>query len=117
MSRLRSPNSPAPSDPEKPDRYPCTNWRCSTQQSRVVYVGSFDDKLYAFNASTGAVLWIAMTGSIVQSSPAVANGVVYVGSYDHKLYAYNASGSGSTSCAPLWTATTGSDAVSSALLH
>ena len=55
----------------------------------VVYVGSGDHKLYAFNASTGKPLWTASTGDIIGSSPAVANGVVYVGSEDHKLYAFH----------------------------
>jgi len=68
----------------------------------VVYVGSWDNKLYAFNAGSGATLWTATTGFIILSSPAVANGVVYVGSYDSNLYAFNAA-----SGAPLWTAATG----------
>jgi outer membrane protein assembly factor BamB len=74
----------------------------------VVYVGSDDDKLYAYHATTGALLWSATTGSYVTSSPAVANGVVYVGSDDDKLYAYHA-----TTGALLWSATTGSAIFSS----
>jgi len=75
----------------------------------VVYVGSEDSKLYAFNATTGAVLWTATTGTgIYSSSPAVANGVVYVGSVDGNLSAFNA-----TTGAPLWNATTGNSMVSS----
>ncbi|MDP9075518.1 MAG: PQQ-binding-like beta-propeller repeat protein, partial [Actinomycetota bacterium] len=93
----------------------------------VVYVGSFDAKLYAFDASgttgcTGtaptkvcAPLWTAATGTLIESSPAVAGGVVYVGSDDHNLYAFDASGTTGCSgtaptkvCAPLWTAATGS---------
>jgi eukaryotic-like serine/threonine-protein kinase len=37
------------------------------------------------------LMWSYATGSYVQSSPAVANGVVYVGSSDHNVYALNAS--------------------------
>src|SRR5439155_1646649 len=61
----------------------------------VVYVGSFDDNLYAFPASCGTgnasctPLWHGATGGAVFSSPAVANGVVYVGSFDHHLYAFD----------------------------
>ncbi len=55
----------------------------------VVYVGSYDMNLYAFNAAAGAQLWKAQTGEGIESSPAVANGMVYVGSYDHNLYAYS----------------------------
>ena len=58
----------------------------------VVYVGSADDNLYAFSATTGAQLWSAATGSSIVSSPAVANGVVYVGSDDDSLYAFAPNG-------------------------
>jgi eukaryotic-like serine/threonine-protein kinase len=62
---------------------------CSpTVANGMVYVSS--DKLYAFDASTGALKWTYNTGG-GPSSPAVANGVVYVGSGDHKLYALDAS--------------------------
>jgi outer membrane protein assembly factor BamB len=44
------------------------------------------------------------TGSYVDSSPAVANGVVYVGSYDTNIYALDA-----RTGAKLWSYTTGSD--------
>ncbi len=56
-----------------------------------VYVGSYDDNVYALNALTGALIWSFKTGDSVVSSPAVENGVVYVGSEDHKIYALNAS--------------------------
>jgi outer membrane protein assembly factor BamB len=78
----------------------------------VVYVGSEDGKLYAFNATGGALLWTATTGGPVDSSPAVVNNVVYVGSNDGKLYAFDATGTAGCAgtpktCAPLWTAQTG----------
>ncbi len=88
----------------------------------VVYVGSFDNKLYAFDAlgttncsgtpKTCLPLWTAPTGASIFSSPAVADGVVYVGSDDKKLYAFDAAGVSNcsgmpTTCAPLWTATMG----------
>ena len=60
-----------------------------------MYVGSLDDKLYAFPASCStpcSPLWeSAPTGGPIESSPAVANGVVYVGSFDHELYAFDLS--------------------------
>jgi outer membrane protein assembly factor BamB len=47
--------------------------------------------LYALDARTGTKLWSFATGnSMIESSPAVANGVVYVGSVDHSLYALDA---------------------------
>jgi eukaryotic-like serine/threonine-protein kinase len=55
----------------------------------VVYVGSGTAKVYALNAGTGALLWSYATGSIVLSSPAVANGAVYACA--DGIYALNAS--------------------------
>lgn len=69
----------------------------------VVYVsiGGAPDQLYAFDATTGAVLWqTAVSNS--QSTPAVANGVIYTGSSDHNVYAFDASKG-----TKLWSFTTG----------
>ncbi|HJV08680.1 MAG TPA: PQQ-binding-like beta-propeller repeat protein, partial [Acidimicrobiales bacterium] len=74
----------------------------------VVYVGSRDGKLYAFDAAGGAPVWAATTGGAVDSSPAVASGMVYVGSNDDKLYAFDAA-----TGAPRWAATTGDNVFSS----
>jgi outer membrane protein assembly factor BamB len=59
----------------------------------VVYVGgeAYSNRLYALNASSGALLWKYTTGDKVVSSPAVANGVVYILSWDDNEYALNAS--------------------------
>ncbi len=54
----------------------------------VVYVGSFDGKVYALESASGAFMWSYPTGNMVVSSPAVAEGVLYVGSYDHMVYAF-----------------------------
>ncbi|MBX6383828.1 MAG: serine/threonine-protein kinase, partial [Microbispora sp.] len=56
----------------------------------VVYVGSWDHKLYAIDAATGRKRWSFTTGAWVYSTPAVADGVVYVGSDDSELYAIDA---------------------------
>jgi outer membrane protein assembly factor BamB len=92
----------------------------------IVYVGSQtnfnnnDGKLNAFDAAgcgqpTCAPLWQGLAGSqsILDSSPAVSNGVVFVGAFDGKLYAFDANGCGQPTCQPLWTATTGSTIESS----
>jgi outer membrane protein assembly factor BamB len=70
--------------------------------SGVVYVGSFDNNVYALDARTGAKLWSYTTGAGVYSSPAVADGVVYVGSFDNNVYALDA-----RTGAKLWSYTTG----------
>jgi outer membrane protein assembly factor BamB len=86
----------------------------------VVYVGSGNDKLYAFSASCGSggascsPAWTAPTAAGIVGQPAIANGVVYAGTDNSDLYAFSAScGSGGASCSPLWTATPGSGATSS----
>src|SRR6266550_4501199 len=56
----------------------------------IVYIGSNDKALYAFDAKTGKILWAHNANDGVGSSPAVANGIVYVGSDDNNLYAFNA---------------------------
>jgi len=64
----------------------------------VVFVGSYDGKLYAYDASgstdcsgtpkTCSPVWTATTGARILSSPAVADGMVYVGSSDYNFYAF-----------------------------
>ncbi len=73
----------------------------------VAYIGSFDGRLYAFNADgcgqdTCQPLWSGATENDIQSSPTVMNNAVYIGSEDHKLYAFAAKGCGQSDCAPLW---------------
>ena len=76
--------------------------------NEVVYVGSYDNKVYALNATSGALVWNYTTGGSVASSPAVADGVVYVGSGDDRVYALDAF-DGSVR----WNYTTGGDVASS----
>lgn len=51
--------------------------------SPVLYVGGGNDRFYALNANTGAILWQTVLGSspshFVWSSPALYNGSVYIG--------------------------------------
>ena len=68
-----------------------TNW---SQEGFLPSHGSFNPYENVLNAETvgGAVLrWTYSTGSFVESSPAVVNGVAYIGSEDGNLYALNAS--------------------------
>jgi hypothetical protein len=74
----------------------------------IVYVGSLDGKVYALNATTGALVWNFTTGWEVFSSPAIASGVVYVGSEDGNVYAL-----GAVTGALVWNYTTGAGVYSS----
>ncbi len=56
----------------------------------VVYIGSEDDTVYAFNAATGASLWSYTTGGFINPTATVVKGVVYIGSADDNMYALNA---------------------------
>jgi len=73
-----------------------------------VYVGSYDNRTYCLDASTGAQVWNYTTGSFVFSSPAVVAGRVYVGSFDKRVYCLDAS-----TGAQLWNYTTGNEVLSS----
>ncbi|MGA2135962.1 MAG: PQQ-binding-like beta-propeller repeat protein [Bryobacteraceae bacterium] len=53
----------------------------------IVYTGSDDNNLYAFNAETGQLIWTGV-GACGASSPVVVDGVVYSGSYG--LHAFDA---------------------------
>jgi len=57
----------------------------------TVYIGSDGDLgtpgLYAINTETGEQLWNFSTKTVVQSSPAIVDGVVYFGSRDRNFYA------------------------------
>jgi len=81
----------------------------------MVYIGSEDGKLYAFDATCRQKcqpLWNFATGYAIDSSPAIAGGMVYVGSLDNgKLYAFDATCR--QKCQPLWSFTTGAAIFSS----
>jgi M6 family metalloprotease-like protein len=74
----------------------------------VVYVGSYDGKVYALDTSTGRNLWNSTLGGILSSSPAVVNNVVFIGCSDGKVYALDA-----LTGTVLWTSITGGDVQSS----
>src|SRR5258708_37025462 len=68
----------------------------------VVYAGSSDTYMYAFDAKTGTTVWKAPGVWPIGASPAVADRVVYTGSGDGNLYAFNAK-----TGAVVWTALVG----------
>jgi eukaryotic-like serine/threonine-protein kinase len=77
----------------------------------VVYIGSYEDTgiVEALSATSGAELWAQAAGNyVVDSSPAVADGVVYAGSDGNGVYAFNAA-----TGAGLWSYSTGNEVTSS----
>ena len=91
----------------------------------TVYVGSWDSKLYAFDAAgtkncstttpkACTPLWTAATPSNIGGTPAVGGGVVYTVSGNGTLSAFDAAGSSHCSgpvtakaCTPLWSSAAG----------
>ncbi|HVO79434.1 MAG TPA: PQQ-binding-like beta-propeller repeat protein [Terriglobales bacterium] len=80
----------------------------------VVYIGSTDGSLYAFDATgCGSDLCMPLwkgsgkAGGSIVSSPAVSQGMVFVGSTTKELLVFDAAGCGSAICSPVWTGTVG----------
>ena len=57
---------------------------------RTVIVGSWDGRLRAFDAATGALRWSFDTDGAIKAGAVLAGGRVIVGSYDGSLYAVDA---------------------------
>ena len=57
----------------------------------IAYTGSYDRKVYAFNATNGQLIWNYTTDGIIVSKPSIEGGIICVGSEDFNLYALNAS--------------------------
>jgi len=55
----------------------------------IIYLGAYDNNLYAINATDGSFIWKYPTGGGIVSRPTIFDGVVYFGSEDSKLYALN----------------------------
>lgn len=55
-----------------------------------LFVGSYDNNLYALDAATGAQLWSFETAGEILSTPAVYKDAVYFGSKDGSVYALEA---------------------------
>lgn len=58
--------------------------------SGIVYVGSYDNNLWALDAKEGGLIWKFATEGGIGSSPAYGGSTVYIGSSDHRLYAVDA---------------------------
>lgn len=56
----------------------------------MVYVGSFNGRMYALDADTGELHWSFAAGDVVRGPAAVVQDTVYFGSKDHHIYALDA---------------------------
>ena len=52
----------------------------------IVFVGAYDNNLYALTADKGDFLWKFPTGGGIGGSPVVSEDAVLIGSSDHSLY-------------------------------
>ncbi|MBN2147818.1 MAG: PQQ-binding-like beta-propeller repeat protein [Anaerolineales bacterium] len=59
-------------------------------QDGILYVGAYDNNLYALHARTGEFIWKYPTDRGVVSKPAFYEGTVYFGSEDMRLHAISA---------------------------
>jgi outer membrane protein assembly factor BamB len=55
-----------------------------------VYFGSSDERMYALDASSGAVQWVFKSGGMIHAAPAVAGTTLVFGSWDGAVYALDA---------------------------
>lgn len=60
-----------------------------TVVDNVLYIGAYDNNLYALNAETGQFLWKFPTDGGIASSPCVHGDRVLIGSEDRVLYSIN----------------------------
>ncbi len=67
-------------------------WSTPVVSGDIIYIGSFDKKLYAIN-SDGTRKWEFATEGAIVSSPQLYNSTVYVGTFDRHIYAINSDGS------------------------
>jgi outer membrane protein assembly factor BamB/tRNA A-37 threonylcarbamoyl transferase component Bud32 len=76
---------------------PVWNFACEDEvrsspvvEKGVLYIGAYDNNLYALDAESGDFLWKYAADGGIGSSPCVSADTVFVGSQDHSLYAINA---------------------------
>jgi eukaryotic-like serine/threonine-protein kinase len=90
---VRSFTSPQPGSGSAGGIKPLWSFKCEDEirgtpaiSQGVLYIGSYDNNLYALNAADGKFLWKYPTEGGVVSRPLVADGNVYFGSEDKRLH-------------------------------
>lgn len=56
-------------------------------ENGMIYVGAYDNNLYALRAANGEFVWKYPTEGGIVSRPAVADNIIYFGSEDHRVHA------------------------------
>ena len=56
--------------------------------NEIVYIGSTDGKIYALKTENGDLVWSDNTGSSIEVTPVLDNGIVFVASSDGTIRAY-----------------------------
>jgi len=59
-------------------------------EGNMVFVGAYDNNLYAITASGGEFLWKYPTEGGIVGKPCSSEGNIYIGSEDHRVYAISA---------------------------
>jgi outer membrane protein assembly factor BamB len=55
----------------------------------LLFVGSDDGTIYAFDRQTGTEVWRYRTAGSIAAGPTVANGRLFVSSIDRRLHAFD----------------------------
>ena len=58
----------------------------ATYDNGTIYIGAYDNNLYALNATSGEFLWKHATEGGVVTKPAILDRNIFFGSEDHRLY-------------------------------
>lgn len=58
-----------------------------TYDNGVIYVGAYDNNLYAINAANGEFIWKYATDGGIVSKPVIYDNIVFIGSEDNRLHA------------------------------
>jgi serine/threonine protein kinase len=58
----------------------------------MIFIGCYDNNLYALDAKTGEFLWKYATEGGITGRPTAEDGVIFIGSEDHRLHAITARG-------------------------
>ncbi len=69
------------------------DWSSPLAKDGVVYVGGYDNYLYAINTSDGTLKWKTLTDGVIESSPALKDSIIFIGNDKHYMNAIKLDGS------------------------